>query len=607
MAAGEVTGPAEVNESTSATAGNRDAGASAPGEQRAAASPGAASPAVQNLLALLIYIAVFVIGYGLPVLRHLGVPQVGQDSVDPNFYIWSWRWWPYAVGHGLNPLHTTEVGAPGGYDLAWATTVPAASLALAPVTAAFGPVVSFNLTLLLSAPLSGWAVFLAARRLTGRFWAALLGGAVYGFSSFEVSHSFAGHFNLTVNMLPPLMLYLVLLWRDGKLGRAAFTGLLAIAMALQFYLFLEAFTAMTLLWAAALVIGYAVAGPPARRTVARLAGLAGIAYVLALVLVSPYLLYALRHYPANFVRYSSKYLLDPVNLVVPRPDRLFFLTPLTHYAQSVRGFSSAAYVGIPLLLVMILLAVTTWSSRITRLLVILFAVFLLIAIGPRLMINNTVLFSLPWSALWSLPIMHSAEPVRFFVVDFLVLAMILTLWLARPMRSRLGLASQWLLGLLSVAFILGNLPTASDVIVQPVRAGHVLSHTNALPAFMTGGLYRRYLRPGETVVVVSERGNAGMLFQADADFYLRIAGGFVNESLSTASGLPPAVVALRHDTPATREQFRAYVRRAGVSAVLVEQAWSARWMKVFAKMGLPAVRAGGVIIYDTTGGSGSGA
>jgi hypothetical protein len=600
MTAGEMTGPADAAGSQTATAGLQGpAAAQVAAAEQVRRRP---DPVLQGLLALLIYLAVFIVGFCLPLVRHLGVPQVGQNSIDPNFYIWSWRWWPYAIAHGLNPLYSRQIGAPGGYDLAWATTAPTAALAMAPVTLLLGPIVSFNLTVVLAAPVAGWAAFIAARRLTGSFWASLLGGAVYGFSAYEVGHSFAGQANLVVNMLPPLMVYLALLWRDGKLGRVAFTGLLAIAMALEFYVFLEAFTEMTVLWAAALVIGFAVARREARRTVARLAGLAGIAYVIALLLVSPYLIYALRHYPAGgFTRYSEKYSLNVVGLVLPRPSRLLFLTPLTHYAQSLAaGFSNAAYVGIPLLLVVLAVAVRTWSSRLTRLLVLLWVLVILIAVGPHLIINNKAVFTLPWSPLWSLPIVHSAEPLRFVLVGFFVLALILAAWLARPARGRLALASRWLVGVLAVAFILANLPTAGDVITQPVRSGTTLRATNALPAFLTAGLYRRYLRPGETVVVVSNRQNAGLLFQADADFYMRIAGGFINESLSSPTGLPPAVADLRNATPAHQDQFRAYVRQAGIGAIIVERAWSAPWMRVFARMGLPAVNAGGVIIYKTT-------
>lgn len=526
-------------------------------------------PALQALLALAVYLAVFIIGYALPLVRHPGLPQVGQAKVDPNFYIWSWRWWPYAISHGLNPLYSRQIGAPVGLDLSWTTTTPAVAVILSPVTAAFGPITSFNLTLLLAAPVSAWTAFLAARRLTGRFWAALMAGTVYGFSWYEVGETGAGHPNLNVIMLLPLMLYLALLWRDGKLGRRSFVGLMAVAMAAEFYVFNETFAEMTVLWAAGLLIGFAVARPAERQTVARLARLVVLAYVVAIVLVSPYLVYALRHSPGQFTKVQPAFSLNLEDLVVPRS-------------------------GIPLLVIVLALAVLTWSSRLTRLLVILFVLIVALAIGPSPVIGAKQLGPVPWARLWYLPIVRSAQPLRLMIFGYLVLAIILAVLLAIPTKSRLLLASRWILGLAAVAAILAYMPTAP---AGPPSAA--VRPTDALPTFISSGLYRDYLRPGEIVVVVSHRGNAGMLFQADTNFYMRIAGGFINRSLSNATGLPEPVVLLRHPTPARERQFRAYVHQAGVGAILVERAWAAPWMQIFSRMGLHGTSVGGVIVYRT--------
>jgi hypothetical protein len=371
-------------------------------------------------------------------------------------------------------------------------------------------------------------------------------------------------------------------------------------MAVEFYISVEAFAEMTALWAAGLLIGFAVARPEARRTVARLAGLVAAAYVVAIVLASPYLVYALRHYPAGFTRMSPKYSLNLANLVVPRPNRVFWLTSLTHYANSLLGFSSSAYVGIPLLVIVLALAVLSWSSRLTRLLVILFVLILALAVGPRLIIGGRQLGTLPWARLWTLPVARSAEPVRLILFGYLVLAIILAVWLATPARSRLLLASRWILGLVAVAAILANLPTISDGDRLPAGApSAAIRPASALPTFISAGLYRDYLRPGEIVLVVSDRGNAGLLFQADTNFYMRIAGGFINQSLTDSTGLPAPVALLRHPTPARERQFRAYLHQAGVGAILVERAWAAHWMKVFSEMGLHGTPAGGVIVYRT--------
>jgi hypothetical protein len=90
-----------------------------------------------------------------------------------------------------------------------------------------------------------------------------------------MNHIFAGQLNLAFSLLLPLMAYLVVLWWDGSIGPRVFTGLLALAMAVQFYLFLETFADMTAVWALALVVGYALAGRAGRPAVARLSRLVG--------------------------------------------------------------------------------------------------------------------------------------------------------------------------------------------------------------------------------------------------------------------------------------------------------------------------------------------
>ena len=54
---------------------------------------------------------------------------------------------------------------------------------------------------------------------------------------------------------------------------------------------------------------------------------------------------------------------------------------------------------------------------------------------------------------------------------------------------------------------------------------------------------------------------------------------------------------LRDPTAARERQFRAYVRQAGVGAILVERAWSAPWMDIFSRMGLHGTRVGGMMVY----------
>ena len=397
-------------------------------------------PVPQGLLALAIYLTVFIVGFGLPIASHLDVPQLRQYWTDPNFYIWAMRWWPYAVSHGINPLYSNQIGAPDGYNLAWATTTPSAGLLMWPVTAAVGVVTSFNLTLLAVPPVSAWAAFVAARRLTGRFWASLLAGAVYGLTPFELVHDWQGQPNLTVIALFPLMVYLMVRWWDGSLGRTGFVCWLTVAMAVEFYTFNEAFADMTVVGAGGLLLGFAVAGREARRKVARLARLTGIAYAGAVVLASPYLVYALRHYPSELTRQRDAFSLHLVRLILPVSDKLFGLTSLIKYSNHMGRADIDDYVGIPLLLIPLALVALARSNRIARLLACALVFVLALAVGPVLVVGNRDLVHLPWGALWSLPIARSAEPSRLIIFVYLLVSIALALWLAGPANEPAGAA-----------------------------------------------------------------------------------------------------------------------------------------------------------------------
>ena len=239
-----------------------------------------------------------------------------------------------------------------------------------------------------------------------------------------------------------------------------------------------------------------------------------------------------------------------------------------------------------------------------RFLVIGFVIIVLLAAGPNLIIDSQSPFWLPWGAMWNWPFLRSAEPIRLIVFGYLALAMALALWLAAVDRSRLARTGRWALALVAVAAIFADLPTFAEVVVPPppkhwTPAIPSLQPANALPAFFSDGLYRRYLTPGEIVVIVSQRGNAGMLFQAEAGFYFRIDGGFINASLSRVDALPPPVAAVSVLTPANKLGFESYIQESGVGAIIVERAWSEEWMYNFGDLGLKGITVGGVTIYST--------
>ncbi len=92
-------------------------------------------------------------------------------------------------------------------------------------------------------------------------------------------------------------------------------------------------------------------------------------------------------------------------------------------------------------------------------------------------------------------------------------------WAVRP-------AVRWPLALLVIAAV------ALDASPIHVRKA------STLPAYITSGQYKRSIRPGEIVVILSRVRNAGMLWQAESDFAVRLAGGFINSGFSAHSDQP---------------------------------------------------------------------
>jgi hypothetical protein len=362
----------------------------------------------------------------------------------------------------------------------------------------------------------------------------------------------------------------------------------------------------------ALVIGFAVAGRAYRRKVARLAGLSFVAYLGGVGLAYPYLRYALKHYPTSLTRSEAHFSLDLSGLVFPRTDRTW--GPSWLHAAVGHDIQATTYLGIPLLLIFIWLAVVTWSSRLTRLLVIAFLVIIALACGASLTVAGDQLFSLPWSGLWNLPIARSAEPVRLILFAYLLLSVALALWIARlattrrRLPARLGLAkhsglvARTGLAALALAAIFADLPTFAEVVVPPPPnyqpANTTLQEQTELPSFISKGIYKNYISQGEIVVVLSHRGNAAMMFQAATDFYFRIAGGFINASLSRPDALPYPVALMSHITKIRAIEFEQYMQHKGIGAIIVEHSWSGKWMYFPRELGIKGTNIGGVTVYQ---------
>src|SRR2546421_11949398 len=126
---------------------------------------------------------------------------------DPQLAIWFLRWQGFALAHGHNLLFTTYLDAPQGVNLMWNTTAPLLGVALAPLTATLGGVFAYNVAETLGLATSAMAAFVMIRRYVQATdaigtVAALIGGAVYGFSPYMAAHAL-GHPPAGILFSPP--------------------------------------------------------------------------------------------------------------------------------------------------------------------------------------------------------------------------------------------------------------------------------------------------------------------------------------------------------------------------------------------------------------------
>lgn len=556
--------------------------------------PLVARPGLQAFLALLLYVLASVLLFGIPVLgdiRHsyvgLGRPKLGTGYTDPSVYMWSLMWWPHALGHGMNPLFTHLVWAPAGVNLAWMTAVPGASILLWPITSWLGPVGAYNVLILLAPALAAWAAYLLCRHVTGVFSASLVGGYLFGFSSYELAQMTA-HLNLALIFPVPLAVLLVLLRMKGRLRPAAFLVLMAVTVALQFSFSIEIAFTMTLFGALAGLLAFAIA-PRARNALMKTAGWTALSYLTAAVLLAPLVLALASssgHVPHDW---HGRYVTDAVNLVVPTRSALLAPPGITTIADRfTAGLSEeGAYLG-PILLVVLLFAARTWRTLAGKLLLGSLGLIVLASLGPALSVAGVRTIPLPWALTAHVPLVRMALPARFMLYAWLILGIIVAVWLAVPSRATWARWAKRGLACLCIAALLPNLT---------LPLWHAETDT---PAFFATDLHRRYLEPGRNTLVIPFASNGfSMLWQAEAGMSFPMAGGYI------ACRVPADYRrwAIVHTFLTRRRilgydiQLQAFLGHFDVANVVVDPRGTGPWPVVFGELPVKPAEVGGVLVY----------
>jgi hypothetical protein len=465
------------------------------------------------LAALGVYVAASLVLLGRPLLDDAtNTCLCIGTTTDEGVIAWALEWWPHALLHGLNPFHPSIIYAPHGVDIAQGALMPGLAFALWPVTAVGGPLFAYNVAVLLAPPLAAFFAFLLCRRLTGAFWPSLIGGWLFGFSAYMLGQE-AGHMNLAFVFLIPAIVHLAVRASAGELGPRRFGVLLTLALVAQFSLSIEVFVTFALFTAITLLMFWLVGGSEARQAIRLLLGPAVLAYLATAVLVSPYLYYALMPggLPVDVPR-NELFSNDLLGFVVPTEMiRLggvrFLSTSMKFTAGAMEG---AAYLGVPLIVLLFLSARAGWRRVEVKVLTCVLLIAVICSLGARLHVRGSESIPLPWDVVARLPVLGQLIPARLVLYVTLIAAVLAARWLATARIAGWGLA------LVAVAFL------------WPAVNLQFWDSRPELPKLFSTTAYRQVLRPHDTVLVlpVGIKGQS-MLWQAETRLGFVMASGYV--------------------------------------------------------------------------------
>jgi hypothetical protein len=458
--------------------------------------------------------------------RQVWIGETG-DTVQ---FIWLARWLQYAWVNGDGWWLTTHANFPIGVNLMWQPTPVLPNLLVLPVTVLGGPVLAYNVLATLAIPAAALGGYLACRRLVARQWAAAVGGLVFGLSPFLLTHLVAGHVYLDMTVVVALAFVLLHEMFVRQVWRFWVTGALLGALGAATLVTAEEFLAYDGVFG---LLGLALlaALAPTHVTRARLwyaakAAAVGIAVFTPLVAYPLYVQFRGPHrLTTSGLQPHDRAGNDLLNLITPTHQ--FGSTAGTGTVQHFVGWPSewCGYIGVPMLLLIALIAVAGWRHTAVRFATLLASLATVFGLGVLLHIDGQEhpAVWLPWAWLSHIPLLSDAIAARSMAYADLAIALLAALYADRlpalAVRSRALAGAAAALLLAAVASWLPSTPPPTMSLPQP--------------AYFAGSPDPA-IAPGQPVLIVpftaparaTERWNEPLLWQALAGMRFRIPEGY---------------------------------------------------------------------------------
>ncbi|WIG60730.1 MAG: hypothetical protein OJF49_003478 [Ktedonobacterales bacterium] len=461
--------------------------------------------------ALVIYLVIALGYFWWPIHSHFDTMAINYGMPDLGQNLWYLKWWPYAVSHGLNPFVTYKMWQAFGYNLSWQTSIPGLSLLALPLTTTAGVVVAYNSWIILSFALTAWTTFILCYHLTRQVWASLIGGYLFGFSGYMLAQGTA-HIHLIVLFPVPLLIYLAVLRYQGRISRRRFLLLTPLPLLLFFLVSVEEFALVAIFAYIALGL-YFLLDAKQRQQTLRLAIELTAAFLITALVLSPYLYYMVVGYATGIVHVLHTYSGDALGFVIPtqifRPlYKYFSAMPLAGGNQGERD----TYLGLPLAALMIVFAIKRWDKPIGKLLALMALISVLFTLGPDVYIAKVQTIPSPLRYVYRLPLIQKSLPVRYAMFVDLIGALIAALWLAKSVRRL------WVKVALGLALTLTLIPNlVMGVYFTPVT----------IPTFFSTTMYRQYIKPNDTVLMLPLGFyRTDLLWQQATDYAFNLSSGY---------------------------------------------------------------------------------
>jgi hypothetical protein len=552
------------------------------------------------LCALAIYLPLALVTIGWHAVSHFSSVCACEGIEDPASYMWALSWWPHAIAHGLNPFVTHYLWSPTGVNVAQGAMIPTAAIVMAPVTELAGPVVSYNILSIASPILAAFTAYLLCRRLVHRELPAIVGGYLFGFSSYEFAQ-LTTHPNLTLIFLIPLFVLVALRRVDRAMSRRAYVIIMAFLFILQAGLSTELLAECVGFGAILLVSARFLAPEPHRSRVNDLISESASAGLIALILASPFFYYALFSggFPEGIPGLSDVYALDFLNPIFPTGATWLGHNDFLSLSRTYAGggvIGADGYLSAPLIVAFLVWVLGRERRTIlARLLMIATLASFMAALGSHLFVAGHQTVTLPFNWVRHLPIFNNILPSRIALFTTLAISIGVAAWLAMTARRAAG---RWLVVLLGIVMIFPNLTT------------NLYGGSPRNPRFFSTTMYRRYLARGESVLVLPFAYNdLSMLWQAESGFYFYMPEGYTSQVVPYPFSGQSTVTQLLSNTPASALAFESFIREHYVGHIIVDTAdvgtlipggqgaEQSPWPSFLASVGLRGQQVGGVLLY----------